>query len=46
MPTGQFVGGLPLAIQMVGPRFEDKKLPAAAERVEAAIGAAVKFPPF
>ncbi|HEX3313807.1 MAG TPA: amidase [Gemmataceae bacterium] len=46
MPTGQFVAGLPLAIQLVGPRFEDSKLLAAAERVEAALAAPTRFPPF
>ena len=46
MPTGQFVGGLPLGIQLVGPRFEDSKLLAAAERVESALAVPVRFPPY
>lgn len=43
-PTGQFTGGLPLSIQLIGPRFGETDLLNVAERCETALGAKPLLP--
>src|SRR5581483_7589970 len=45
MPTALSPDGLPLGIQLVGPRFAENKLLAAALWCEAALGFALEEPP-
>src|SRR5207253_814656 len=45
LPTGQFINGLPLAIQLIGRKHREVDLFRAAARVEAMLGIGVLMPP-